>query len=126
MAQIQYKRMRISITPQDVDYPSKTIDTGLGMYYRVGLVPSLGVEMAAPGPAPGTLPASRVQVIPQAPTHEWEYLTHSEPFFDPATGTVKVRFTIVGGGINSVHDANVLFWDLNTAFGPVVADTYAP
>lgn len=84
--------------------------------------PPLGIAGIAP-PPPGTLPASRVQVIPLAPTTVWGAITHSEPWLNTATGTVFVTF--VNSNEGSL-DINVLFWDPHTSIGPGKADTYNP
>src|SRR5258706_14795094 len=84
--------------------------------------PPLGIEGVAP-PIDGTLPASRIQVIPMAPMLAWADVTHSEPYFDTASGTVKVLFTNGGDGPTTV---NVLFWDPHTLLSPGEADTYNP
>lgn len=80
--------------------------------------PPLGVTSASP-PAPGTTPASRIQVIPLAPLSAWFGVTHSEPYYDPATGTIHVQFS---AGVDGV--VNVLFWDPHSLIGPGDADTY--
>jgi hypothetical protein len=85
--------------------------------------PPLGVTTAPPGPPDGTTPASRVQVIPQAPLGSWASITHGEPFLDPATGTVKVLFSNNGQQNATV---NALFWDPHSMVGPGEADTYNP
>jgi hypothetical protein len=84
--------------------------------------PPLGVSGVA-APAPGTLPASRVQVIPLAPTGAWGAVSHSEPWLNTATGTVFVTFSTTNEG---TADINVLFWDPHTLVGPGQADTYKP
>lgn len=81
--------------------------------------PPLGVEGVAP-PAPGTGPASRVQVIPMAPTAAWALITIGEPWLNTATGTVFV--TLTNGG--QTVEVNALFWDPHTAIGPGQAATY--
>jgi hypothetical protein len=83
--------------------------------------PPLGVELAPPGPADGTLPASRIQVIPMSPISPWNNITHGEPFVNPATGTVWVTFN----NQNEISGTiNVLFWDPHSMVGPGDADTY--
>jgi len=82
--------------------------------------PILGI-ISTVSPVPGTLPPSRVHVIPLAPTLEWvPDVTHSEPYFNPMTGTVHVEFTNNGRPVT----VNVLFWDPHTLVGPGQADTY--
>lgn len=85
--------------------------------------PPLGIEIAPPGPASGSTPASRVQVIPLAPVPSWNNVTHGEPFVDPATNTVKVRFFNNTSPLVPVT-INVLFWDPHTIVGPGQADPY--
>lgn len=87
--------------------------------------PPLGVSAASPGPAAGTTPASRVQVIPMSPLPSWADVTHGEPFVNTATGTVCVAFTNGSSPAASVT-INVLFWDPHTLIGPGDADTYNP
>jgi len=87
--------------------------------------PPLGVSIAPPGPPDGTLPASRVHVIPEAPLAAWAAITHGEPFVDPATGTVKVTFNnATAGSPPPSVEINVLFWDPHSMVGPGEADTY--
>lgn len=83
--------------------------------------PPLGVEAAPPGPPDGTLPASRIQVIPMSPTSPWTDITHGEPFVNPATGTVWVTFSNAN---KTPAFVNVLFWDPHSILGPGQADTY--
>lgn len=83
--------------------------------------PPLGVSSAPPGPPDGTTPASRVQVIPQAPTAAWADITHGEPYVNPATGTVWVTFVNAG---KTPATINVFFWDPHSLVGPGDADTY--
>jgi len=107
-----------------------TVDTGLTQLNKsfandsIG-EPPLGVAIAPPGPPDGTLPASRVHVIPMSPIPAWTSVTHGEPFVDPATGTVKVTFNNVVSPAGPVT-INVLFWDPHTIVGPGQADTYNP
>jgi len=82
--------------------------------------PPLGVVAAPPGPADGTTPGSRVQVIPQAPLSAWTNVTHGEPFLNSATDTVWVTFHV----ITAPATVNVLFWDPHSMIGPGNADTY--
>lgn len=63
--------------------------------------------------------ASRVMVIPLPPLADWAGVTHTEPFLDPVTNTVKVTFN---AGLT--HDINVLFWDPHSVLGPGDADPY--
>jgi hypothetical protein len=118
-----WNRQRITLPAGDT-----TIDTGLAQVNK-GFAdmspgePPLGVTIAPPGPPDGTTPASRVQVIPQAPLGPWNSITHGEPFVDPATGTVKVTF--VNGG-RAPEEINVLFWDPHSIVGPGEAETYNP
>lgn len=118
--QLLWNRQRITLTAGPLN-----VDTGLRQVNRnfeansVG-EPPLGVAGVAP-PAAGTLPASRVQVIPMAPMSGWANVTHSEPWFNTATGTVFVTFT---GGGEGGEVINVMFWDPATVAGPGDADTY--
>lgn len=103
-----------------------TVDTGLTQVNQAfGNMspnePPLGVTSAPPGPADGTLPASRVHVIPQSPRNSWATISHGEPFVDPVTRTVKVTFSNTLEGPVTI---NVLFWDPHSMVGPGEADTY--
>jgi hypothetical protein len=82
--------------------------------------PFLGIPGTA-APGPGALPASRVQVIPLAPLAGWQFVTHSEPYFNTSTGTVHVAFTFNGEGATTL---NALFWDPDTKIGPGQAVPY--
>jgi hypothetical protein len=117
-----WNRRRVSVGPANTD-----IDTGLrqaNMSFDASSdsEPPLGISGVAP-PADGSLPASRVQVIPLAPISEWmgAAISHSEPWFNTATGTVFVTFR---SGNEGQADINVLFWDPHTLVGPGEADTY--
>jgi len=83
--------------------------------------PPLGVSSAPPGPPDGTLPASRIQVIPMAPLGVWVDITHGEPFVNPATNTVWVTFN---NNSKTPAEINVLFWDPHSIVGPGLAATY--
>jgi hypothetical protein len=117
-----WNRRRVSVGPG-----ATNIDTGLrqaNMSFDASSdgEPPLGISGVAP-PAGGSLPASRVQVIPLAPIGEWTSaaISHSEPWFNTATGTVFVTFV---SGNEGQADINVLFWDPHTLMGPGDADTY--
>lgn len=117
-----WNRMKIVLG----SFETKIVDTGLTQENRnfadmSSGEPPLGIETTTP-PLPGTLPASRVQVIPLAPLAPWlgAFVDHGEPFFDPTTQTVKVRFTSGEGGAV----VNVLFWNPHSVLGPGDADTY--
>jgi hypothetical protein len=118
--QLLWNRQRITLAAGDT-----LVDTGIrqvNQNFAANSVgePNLGIPgIAAPGD--GTLPASRVQVIPMAPLSQWTNVDHSEPWVNTATGTVFVTFT--GGGGETI---NVLFWDPHTAIGPGEAETYHP
>jgi len=84
--------------------------------------PSLGVT-AAIAPPNGTLPASRVHVIPLAPLARWTDITQGEPYFDSTTQTVHVQLTNNG---KPGTEINVLFWNPHAIVGPGQADTYNP
>jgi len=83
--------------------------------------PPMGLLIAPPGPPDGALPASRVMVIPQAPTTTWLNITHSEPYVNPATGTIFVTFN---NADKTPATINVLFWDPHSLVGPGDADAY--
>ncbi len=114
-----WHRMRITLQGGDTD-----VDTGvtqLGKSFENDSLgePPLGISGVAPPPS-GTLPASRVDVVPMAPTTAWTNITHSEPYFNTTTNTVHVVFTNASAPI----EINVLFWDPHTIVGPGQADTY--
>ncbi len=103
-----------------------SVDTGLSQVDKAfGSMspnePPLGVTIAPPGPPDGTAPASRIMVIPQAPTSAWTDITHGEPYLNPATGTIFVTFNNAG---KTPATVNVLFWDPHSLVGPGDADTY--
>jgi hypothetical protein len=114
---------------QRINLPAGTtqVNTGLTQINRsfesesIG-EPPLGVTAAPPGPAPGTLPASRVQVIPLAQTDKWANVTHGEPYLNPATNTIFVAFQ--NASEIGITDLNVLFWLPHSMIGPGDADTY--
>lgn len=113
--------MRITVDGSD----TLDVDTGLTQLGKSFAAqspgePTLGVAGTS-APAPGALPASRVQVIPLAPLPQWDNITHSEPYFNTTTGTVHVAFTNSDQGNATI---NVLFWDPHTLVGPGEADTY--
>lgn len=64
--------------------------------------------------------ASRVMVLPMAPTANWEFVTHANPTYSSTTRTVHVAFTNSSGATT----VNVLFWDPHTTVGPVDTDSY--
>lgn len=70
----------------------------------------------------GTI-GSRLQVVPLAPTANWDYITHGEPLPGP-DGYVYVAFTNATSPPTAVP-INVLFWDPHTLIGPGDADPYA-
>lgn len=124
--QLLWRRIRIESIPVSVE-GGTDIDTGLTQVnksFDASSVdePPLGVTSLS-APIPGTLPASRVHVIPLAPLDKWFGITHSEPYFNPATGTVHVTF-FNQGERGTVSNLNVLFWDPHTSIGPGQADTY--
>jgi hypothetical protein len=115
-----WRRMRITLQPGVTG-----VDTGLTQLNKSfadqsSNEPPLGVVGVAP-PPPGTLPASRIEVMPLAPTAPWTNITHSDPFFDPTTETIVVAFT---NGDKTPATINVLFWDPHTIVGPGQADPY--
>ena len=118
-----WNRRRITLLPGETGITD--VDTGLRqpqLAFGNSSIdePPLGISGTAP-PVPGTTPASRVEVIPQAPLSPWLSITHSEPWFNTVTGTVFVTFKITS---EIPLEINVLFWDPHTAVGPGQADTY--
>ncbi len=95
-----------------------TIDTGL-------MQPNTGFgdySPDEPGLDAAGMIGSRIQVVPMVPTSKWSTITHQEPYVDPATGTVKVKFLNTGGAVA----INALFWDPHSIVGPGAADRYLP
>lgn len=118
-----WNRQRLTLPPG-----FSSIDTGLRQVNKSFAdmspnEPPLGVEAAPPGPPDGTLPASRVHVIPMAPLSVWSTITHGEPFVNPATGTVWVTFNSNNEGSVQI---NALFWDPHSMVGPGQAAPYNP
>ena len=118
-----WNRMRVTLSAS----VTTDVNTGLTQPNRSfpdysGNEPPLGVSAAPPGPAPGTLPASRIMVIPMAPTSAWANVTHGEPYLATTTDTIHVLFGIAAGG----PTINVLFWDPHAMVGPGLASTYSP
>ncbi len=116
-----WHRMRVTITsglPVDVD----TLLSQVTQIFDAPNEPPMGVvEAGATPPLSGTLPPSRIMVIPLAPTANWGTITHSEPYLDTATGTIHVAFANSG---EVSEEINVLFWDPHSLIGPGLADTY--
>lgn len=112
-----WNRMQIVLAAGTTD-----IDTGITQVNAAfgDGQPSLGVR-ATSTPAPGALPASRIQVVPLAPTPVWADVTHGEPYFNTTTNTIHVAFTFSGKGGGTI---NVLFWDPHTLVSPGEAAAY--
>lgn len=70
---------------------------------------------------PGFDDPSRIQVVPMMPIGNWTNITHGEPYFDPATGTIHVEFAKAGIG---AVELNALFWNPHSLVGPGDAETY--
>lgn len=120
--QLLWNRQRLTLA-----VGANSIDTGLrqtNQNFGANSVgePNLGIAGVA-APAPGTGPASRVNVIPMAPTAGWANITIGEPWVNTATGTVFV--TLTNGGLTPAV-VNALFWDPATVAGPGQAATYNP
>jgi len=125
-----WRRMRLfptgGVLPNFAPNDSQDIDTGITQVnrnfgdYSPG-EPNLGVA-ASSAPAVHPQTASRVQVVPLAPTVKWAGIVHGEPYFNTVTGTVHVKFTNLGQYY--INDLNVLFWDPHSLVGPGQADTY--
>lgn len=115
-----WNRQRITLAPGVTDIDTGLTQVQLGFGESSVNEPPLGVSAAA-APAPGTLPASRVQVIPMAPLAGWTGVTHSEPYVNTTTGTVHVAFDNTNEIATTI---NVLFWDPHTSIGPGQAQTY--
>lgn len=120
--QLLWNRKRITLDPDS----TIVFDTGLTQTNRALAnssdgEPPLGV-VSAVAPAFGVEPASRVQVIPLAPTPAWATVIHGEPYVDEATGRVFVQ--LINTDAENPTTINVLFWDPHTSIGPGQADTY--
>lgn len=114
-----WSRSRVPVIDGQVDFDTGLRQSNLSFGSNSVDEPPLGVTAVPPGPAPGDLPASRVMVIPLPPLAVWSDITIGEPYLDPTTGTVHVRF-----GATSAKTINVLFWDPHSAIGPGLAATY--
>lgn len=101
----------LAVIPENVtDIPPFTDNTGV-------------VEITTLIPIPGTLPPSRIMVIPLSPINQWLTVTQpTEPFFNPATNTVNI--TLANGGLLPV-EINLLVWNPSCFSGPGEADVYA-
>ena len=113
------RRITVSVT---VDIDTGLTQVGRSFGNSSQSEPPFGVNGTV-SPPDGTLPASRVQVIPMAPLSKWATITHGEPYFNTTTGTVHVQFAT---GEGPVTNLNVLFWDPHTVAGPGAAVTYNP
>jgi len=117
-----WHRMRITLQSGTTD-----IDTGVTQLDKSFDNDSIGEPPLGVGgtvaPLNGTLPPSRIEVMPMSPTAAWTDITHSEPYFNTTTNTVHVSFTNSG---KTPATINVLFWDPHTIVGPGQADTYRP
>jgi len=116
-----WNRQRITLTAGTNNIDTGLTQVGRGFENMSKGEPPLGTSSAPPGPVPGTLPASRIQVIPMAPTAAWALVTHGEPFVNPATNTIWVSFS---NGNETPVEINVLLWDPHSIVGPGEADTY--
>jgi hypothetical protein len=114
--QLLWNRQMVSIVASVV----KDVDTGIAQTNRGLVDPILGVPGTHTSPpAGGTMPASRVMVIPLVPVDQWVGVTHTEPYIDPVTNTVHVQFSCASDAL-----INVWFWDPHTAIGPGAAMSY--
>jgi hypothetical protein len=104
-----WRRMRLTLGTG-----ATAVDTGLRQQNQ-------NFEAGDPPLAGSATVASRVMVIPLAPTDAWSGITHAEPVLDATTKTVHVTFTNPGEGPVTV---NCLFWDPHSEVGPGQADTY--
>jgi hypothetical protein len=81
------------------------------------------VETTLLTPVPGTLPASRLQVIPEPPISNWSNISMpTEPFWNPVTGTVWV--TLCNTNQLLPVEINVFFLDPLIS-GKCKVDTYS-
>jgi hypothetical protein len=129
--QLLWNRKHLHLVSVEGEPVELDVDTGLCQVNKAfgessSSEPPLGVSGTA-APAPGTLPASRVQVIPLAPTAPWALVTHSEPWYSTVTNTVHVTFFApaeMAPETPTDVQINVLFWDPHTEIGPGQADPY--
>jgi hypothetical protein len=56
------------------------------------------------------------------PTVEWGPITHEEPYVDPLTKTIKVKF--INADDKEDHTINAFFWDPHSIVGPGDAFPY--
>lgn len=116
-----WNRQRISLAAGVTQVNTGLTQVGRAFNNMSPSEPPLGVTTAPPGPADGTPPASRIQVIPMSPIPAWTTITHGEPYVNPATNTIFVAFN---NSDEAAADINVLFWDPHSLIGPGEADTY--
>lgn len=108
--------MQITLGAVAVDFDVDTVLQQALLGFDPGEPVLSGVEPVLP--ALGV--ASRVHVVPLAPTNNWSGVTHKEPFVDPLTNTVHILFSNPGAEVT----INVLVWDPHTLIGPGLAHTY--
>lgn len=90
--ELLWNHQRISMNAGSTLGPAVlAVDTGLTQVSLSLVDPPMGIS-GPTVPADGALPASRIQVLPQAPLDQWSGLTHSEPWFNTTTNTVWVTF----------------------------------
>jgi hypothetical protein len=100
----------MGVTPVPLDIPEFIDDSGV-----------LAI-IALPVP-PGSLPPSRLMVVPLPPIAPWVQITiPTEPFFNPNTNTINI--VLANGGLLDVQ-LNFLVWNPHTIVGPGQADVYA-
>lgn len=120
--QLLWRRIRfgtggsfVALVPGDTD-----IDTGVTQVSGAFQDPPIGIPGPS-APADGALPASRIQIVPEAPLDAWAFITHGEPYYNTVTRTCHVVFH---NSDCSSHSFNVLVWDPHTLVGPGQADIY--
>jgi hypothetical protein len=136
-----WRRMRLTIAP----FTTLLVDTGIRQVNKpfssmsldepiMGVVPPLlaipefiddsgTLAITALPVLPGSLPTSRIMVIPLPPIAPWvQVAIPTEPFFNPNTGTVNI--VLANGGLLPVQ-LNLLVWDPHSIVGPGQADVYA-
>jgi len=104
-----WNRMRIAVPGND----TLDVDTG---------ITQVNQSFADMSPdEPGFGDPSRIQVMPMMPIDAWATISHGEPYFDPATGTIRVAFSNTDEGTVTI---NALFWNPHSLVGPGEADPY--
>lgn len=118
--ELLWRRRRLTLASGTTDIDTGLIQQTKDFADQSPDEPPLGVSAAVSPPA-GTLPASRIQVVPMVPLAPWIDIVHGEPYLNTMTNTIHVSFT---NNSKTPTDVNVFFWDPHTLLGPGQANTY--